>query len=200
MTVESLISQYGYTAIFIGAVLEGETVLLIAAVLVQQGLLDFKGVLLASAAGAFAGDQFFFQLGRLKGACLFRHRAAWQRKLDRAGRWLNHRHGVVILFYRFIYGMRAVIPFLLGAGRCRVGTFTLLSSASAMAWATVIGTGGYFFGEIFQRLILEGQEIQKNALLGVALLASLVIGRRWWAHRRDAIQGRKRGPGDDRAP
>lgn len=200
MTVESLISQYGYTAIFIGAVLEGETVLLIAAVLVQQGLLDFKGVLLASAAGAFAGDQFFFQLGRLKGACLFRHRAAWQRKLDRAGRWLNHRHGIVILFYRFIYGMRAVIPFLLGAGRCRVGTFTLLSTASAMAWATVIGTGGYFFGEVFQRLILEGQAIQKNALLGLALLAILVIGRRWRAHRRDAIQGRKRGPGDDRAP
>ena len=195
MTVETLIAQYGYAAIFIGAVLEGETVLLIAAVLVQQGLLDFKWVLLASAAGAFAGDQFFFQLGRLRGACLFRHRAAWQHKLDRAGRWLNHRHGIVILLYRFIYGMRAVIPFLLGAGRCRVGTFTLLSAASAMAWATVIGTGGYFFGELFQRLILEGQSIQKNALLGVALLASLVIGRRWRAHRRDAIQGRKRGQG-----
>jgi membrane protein DedA with SNARE-associated domain len=191
MTVESLIAQYGYTAIFIGALLEGETVLLIAAVLVQQGLLDFKWVLLASAAGAFAGDQFFFQLGRLKGACLFRHRAAWQHKLDRAGRWLNLRHGIVVLLYRFIYGMRAVIPFLLGAGRCRVGTFTLLSAASAMAWATVIGTGGYFFGEIFQRLILEGQSIQKNGLLGVALLASLVIGMRWRAHRRDALQRKK---------
>ncbi|MCB2170410.1 MAG: DedA family protein [Deltaproteobacteria bacterium] len=189
--MESLIAQYGYTAIFIGALLEGETVLLIAAVLVQQGLLEFKWVLLASAAGAFAGDQFFFQLGRLKGACLFRHRAAWQHKLDRAGRWLNLRHGIVVLLYRFIYGMRAVIPFLLGAGRCRVGTFTLLSAASAMAWATVIGTGGYFFGEIFQRLILEGQSIQKNGLLGVALLASLVIGMRWRAHRRDALQRKK---------
>jgi membrane protein DedA with SNARE-associated domain len=200
MTVETLIAQFGYLAIFIGAVLEGETVLLIAAVLVQQGLLDFKGVLLASAAGAFAGDQFFFQLGRLKGACLFKHRAGWQRKLDRAGRWLNHRHGIVILLYRFIYGMRAVIPFLLGAGRCRAGTFTLLSAASAMAWATVIGTGGYFFGEVFQRLILDGQSIQKNALLSVALLASLVIGMRWRAHRRDAIQGKKSDQGNDIAP
>jgi membrane protein DedA with SNARE-associated domain len=200
MTVETLIAQFGYLAIFVGAVLEGETVLLIAAVLVQQGLLDFKWVLLTSAAGAFAGDQFFFQLGRLKGACLFRHQAAWQHKLDRAGRWLNHRHGIVILLYRFIYGMRAVIPFLFGAGRCRVGTFTLLSAASAMAWATVIGTGGYLFGEVFQRLILEGQSIQKNALLGVALLASLVIGMRWRAHRRDAIQGKKREQGNDIAP
>jgi membrane protein DedA with SNARE-associated domain len=200
MTVETLIAQFGYLAIFIGAVLEGETVLLIAAVLVQQGLLDFKWVLLASAAGAFAGDQFFFQLGRLKGACLFRHRAAWQHKLDRAGRWLNHRHGIVILLYRFIYGMRAVIPFLLGVGRCRVGTFTLLSAASAIAWATVIGTGGYFFGKVFQRLILEGQSIQKNALLGVALLASLVIGMRWRAHRRDAIQRKKDRRVDTTAP
>jgi len=201
MTVESLISQYGYTAIFIGAVLEGETVLLIAAVLVQQGLLDFKGVLLASAVGAFAGDQFFFQLGRLKGACLFSHRAAWQRKLDRAGRWLNHRHGIVILLYRFIYGMRAVIPFLLGSGRCRVCTFTLLSAASAMAWATVIGTGGYFFGEVFQRLILEGRSFQKLALLCAALLASLVIGMRWRAHRREAaIAGKNDRRGGDDPP
>jgi len=200
MTVESFIGQYGYTAIFIGAVLEGETVLLIAAVLVQQGLLDFKAVLLASAAGAFAGDQFFFQLGRLKGACLLGHRAAWQRKLDRAGRWLNHRQSIVILLYRFIYGMRAVIPFLLGSGRCRVCTFTLLSAASAMVWATVIGTGGYFFGEVFQRLILEGRSIQKYALLCMVLLASLVIGRRWRARRRDAIQRKKDRRVDTTAP
>ena len=200
MILETLVAQYGYPAIFIGAIVEGETVLLIAAVLVQQGLLDFKYVLLASAAGAFVGDQFFFHLGRFKGSDCFRHKVAWQRKLERAGRWLNHRHGIVIFLYRFIYGMRAVIPFLLGSGRCRVCTFTLLSAASAMVWATVIATGGYFFGAVFQRLILEGQSIQKDALLCVALLASLVIGMRWRAHRRDAIQGKKRDPGDDVAP
>jgi len=200
MTVESFIAQYGYTAIFIGAVLEGETVLLIAAVLVQQGMLDFNGVLLVSAAGAFAGDQFFFQLGRRKGARLLGHRAAWQRKLDRAGRWLNHRQSMVILLYRFIYGMRAVIPFMLGSGPCRVRTFTLLSAVSAMVWATVIGIGGYFFGELFQRLILEGRSIQKDALLCVALLASLVIGIRWQAYRREAIQRKKDRRVDTTAP
>jgi hypothetical protein len=34
----------------------------------------------------------------------------------------------------------------------------------------------------------------------MVLLASLVIGRRWRAHRRDAIQGKKRDQGNDIAP
>ena len=42
MTLETFVAQYGYPAVFIGAILEGETVLLIAAVLVQQGQLDLR--------------------------------------------------------------------------------------------------------------------------------------------------------------
>lgn len=110
-TLEMLLGRFGYTAIFIGAILEGETVLLLAAVFVQQGVLDFKGMLLASSLGAFVGDQLFFHLGRCKGTGLFRRYPAWQSKLDRAGRILERRRGTVVLGYRFIYGMRSVIPF-----------------------------------------------------------------------------------------
>jgi membrane protein DedA with SNARE-associated domain len=197
MSVEAVIAQYGYTAIFIGAVLEGETVLLIAAVLVQQGMLDFKSVLLASAAGAFAGDQFFFHLGHLRGGRLLRRRAAWQGKLDRAWHWLGRRRVVIILFYRFIYGMRAVIPFLLGSsGMCRVHIFTLLSAASALAWATIIGGGGYLFGAAFQCWIIEGRSFQRGGVLCIALAVASVGGWRWWQYRRHGTAGKKACRGD----
>ncbi len=189
MTLETLVAQYGYPALFIGAILEGESVLLIAALLVQQGLMDPKGMVLASAMGAFVGDQFFFHLGRRKGPGLFRHRPTWQQKMNCAVAMLDRRREVVVLFYRFIYGMRAIIPFLLGSGKCRVGTFALLSFLSAIAWAVIIGSGGYLLGEAFQRILEHGRYFQIGVL---ALGALVVISVMMWHRRRK----RKRTKGD----
>ena len=186
MTLETLVAEYGYLAVFIGAIVEGETVLLIAAVLVQQGFMDFSYVLSASAAAAFIGDQFFFHLGRLKGPDCFRHQAAWQSRMQKAIHLLDRKRGIVVFFYRFIYGMRAVIPFLLGAGRCRGLTFALLSAASAIAWALVFATGGYYFGSIFQSLIRKSQFFQKGGLAGGVCLVAIVCVWRWWKNRQGA--------------
>ena len=182
-TLEMLLGRFGYTAIFIGAILEGETVLLLAAVFVQQGVLDFKGMLLASSLGAFVGDQLFFHLGRCKGSGLFRRYPAWQGKLDRAGRILERRRGTVVLGYRFIYGMRSVIPFLLGAGRCRVSMFAVLSAVSAIAWALIIGSGGYYFGEVFEAVFEQSRMLQQCALGGILLIAVIAAAIRWWRKR-----------------
>ena len=183
MTLADFIAQYGWVTVFIGALLEGETVVLVAAVLVQQGYLNFKSVLLSAAIGAFVGDQFFFHLGRHHGSRLFTKHPIWQRRLDRATALLARRRKWVILFYRFIYGMRAVIPFLLGSGNCEVRSFTALSAFSAMLWAAVIGTGGYWFGDVFQRLLQQGRHVQQGVLGALILLLIVVAGFRWWRRR-----------------
>ena len=184
MTLEVLLSQYGYAAIFVGAILEGETVLLIGAVFVQQGLLDFRALLLASALGAFVGDQCFFHLGRLKGSRFLRRFPARQRKMDQAARMLARRGTVVILLYRFIYGMRAVIPFLLGAGRCRVVPFNLLIAVSAAAWTLLIGTGGYCFGEALASMLAKNRAIQQGGIIGLLLIVVTAASLyRWWKRR-----------------
>jgi membrane protein DedA with SNARE-associated domain len=102
-----------------------------------------------------------------------------------------------VFSYRFIYGMRAVIPFLLGAGRCRGLTFALLSAASAIAWALVFATGGYYCGSIFQSLILKSQYLQKGGLAGGACLVAIVCAWRWWKYRR-ARSSKKQPPPRDR--
>ena len=184
MTLEAIVARFGYPALFVGAVLEGETALLIGAALAQQGLLDVKAMLLASALGAFAGDQFFFYLGRIKGAAFIGRLPTWKRKIHKAVSRLERHRVLVILAYRFIYGMRAVIPFLLGAGMMRAVTFTVLSAASAVAWAVAIGSAGYGLGEAAQRFMVQGRVIQQRVLLGAAVLVVLVLAICWWRRRR----------------
>lgn len=175
MTFESFIATYGYPAVFLGAVLEGETVLLLAAVLVHQGLLDFSSVVLASGLGAFTGDQCFYHFGRLHGHSLFTRRPHARRRLERAAALLGRHPRIAILGYRFLYGLRAVIPYLLGTGRCRPLVFTLLSGLSAAVWSIVITGGGVYGGRVFSDLVQQGLAAQKWLFLGLGIVVLLVV-------------------------
>ena len=53
----TLISQYGYAALVIGSLAEGETVTLLGGVAAHQGLLQFPLVVLSVALGGMIGDQ-----------------------------------------------------------------------------------------------------------------------------------------------
>ena len=55
-----LISQYGYAALVVGSIAEGETITLLGGVAAHQGLLKFPLVVMAVALGGMIGDQLLF--------------------------------------------------------------------------------------------------------------------------------------------
>ncbi len=55
MDLNTLISQYGYAALVIGSLAEGETVTLLGGVAAHQGLLKFPLVVLSVALGGMIG-------------------------------------------------------------------------------------------------------------------------------------------------
>lgn len=60
MDLNTLISQYGYAALVIGSLAEGETVTLLGGVAAHQGLLKFPLVVLSVALGGMIGDQVLY--------------------------------------------------------------------------------------------------------------------------------------------
>ena len=74
--LESFVQSYGYGALFLGTLLEGETVLILAGLMAHMGLMKLPLVILVALLGSFLGDQFYFFLGRRKGGALLdRHPA-----------------------------------------------------------------------------------------------------------------------------
>ena len=63
MNWTDLIQHYGYIAIFIGTLFEGETVLMIGAYAVHQHILHFPMLIAVAMLGSFIGDQFYYQMG-----------------------------------------------------------------------------------------------------------------------------------------
>jgi len=74
--LESFVQSYGYGALFLGTLLEGETVLILAGLMAHMGLMKLPPVILVALLGSFLEDQFYFFLGRRQGAALLdRHPA-----------------------------------------------------------------------------------------------------------------------------
>ena len=83
MDLNTLISQYGYAALVIGSLAEGETVTLLGGVAAHQGLLKFPLVVLSVALGGMIGDQVLYLCGRRFGGKLLRRFSKHQDKIER---------------------------------------------------------------------------------------------------------------------
>lgn len=177
MDFHQLIIDYGYLALFIGTFLEGETILVVAGFLAHSGYLELPWVILAAFSGTFAGDQTFFYLGRFKGIRFLEKRPLWHSKTDKVFDLL-HRHQIkVVLGFRFLYGVRNVTPFVIGASRMHPGKFFVLNFLGAMIWAIAVGYLGYQFGDIAESVLGEIKQYEIHFLVGLVTIGLLLFWR-----------------------
>ena len=177
MDLQQLVIDYGYWALFIGTYLEGETILVIAGFLAYSGYLELPIVILTAFLGTFAGDQTFFYLGRWKGIAFLEKRPLWHSKTDKVFDLL-HRHQIkVVLGFRFLYGVRNVTPFVIGASRMHPLKFFVLNFLGALIWAIAVGYLGYSFGDIAEVILGRIKEYEIYFLGGLVLIGALLFWR-----------------------
>lgn len=177
MNFEPFVEHFGYAAVLVGTFFEGETILVIAGFLAHQGYLELGGAIAAAFAGSLLGDQLYFHIGRWKGPDFIASRPSLARHRHKV-EGLLHKHRVwLILGFRFVYGLRTVTPFVLGASQVSARLFFALNSISAIAWATVIATAGYYFGTALDAVLGQVKEYEllvMGLLAGSALILWLV--------------------------
>lgn len=173
MRLEELIIHYGYLALFLGTFFEGETILIVAGYLAHNGILELPLVILFAFLGSFAGDQSFFYLGRSKGISLLEKHPPWQRKAKKVFPLLKRYQIAVSLGFRFLYGVRNVTPFVIGASGLSPWRFFMLNMLGAISWAAIFGVLGFQLGVIVERSLHQVKEYEMFALGGMLLLALL---------------------------
>lgn len=174
MPLERFIETYGYFALLIGVLLEGETIVLLAGFAAHQGYMSLPLVVIIAFLGTLFGDQLFFSIGRYRGKAFLDRRPRWRPKVDRVSRLLERYHNLVILGFRFIYGMRAVTPFVIGVSKIKTLRFALLNFVSALAWAAIIAFGGFLFGRTLESGLASLRHYELGAVAGVAFIAMAV--------------------------
>jgi membrane protein DedA with SNARE-associated domain len=171
---EELVTHYGYIALLIGTFLEGETILVIGGLLAHRGYLELPYVIASAFAGTLFGDQLYFYIGRIKGKKFIDSRPLWQAKSRRVLALLEKHQTLLILGFRFIYGIRTVTPFVLGSIGISPLRYLLLNICGALLWAMAIGILGFYFGQALELVIGEVKRYEK-AVIATLLFLSAVI-------------------------
>ena len=160
MTLEYILNTYGYFALMIGTFLEGETILVAAGFLAHRGYLELPWVIFFAFIGTLAGDQLYFFLGRVKGMDFIESRPGWQAKSTRVFSLLQKHQIVVIIGFRFLYGIRTVTPFLIGTSGLNPVRFIIWNSIGAGFWAIAVGALGYLFGQAVEVVLEEAKKYE----------------------------------------
>ena len=183
MDLNTLISQYGYAALVIGSLAEGETVTLLGGVAAHQGLLKFPLVVLSVALGGMIGDQVLYLCGRRFGGKLLRRFSKHQDKIERAQKLIQRHPYLFVIGTRFMYGFRVIGPTLIGASQLPPKIFLPLNILGAFAWSLIFTTIGYTGGQVIAPWLHNLDQHLKH-WVWLILVVVLVVGVRWWLKRR----------------
>ena len=136
--VIEFIQNWGYLAVLFGAIIEGESIILTACYLAYKGVLEFPKVVTIAFFGTLFADQTLYMIGRHYGTKIIKKRPHWQAPADKAFRLLHKWDIWFILSFRFIYGIRAISPIVIGSSGVLPRRFIPLNFLAAVIWTGII--------------------------------------------------------------
>lgn len=179
MTIAALVAQYGYLAVFVGALLEGETVLLLAGAAAQRGLLSYPVVVLIAFFAGTLGDQILFAIGRRYGTALLRRYPGFEARAARIRELIRRHQNALVVGVRFMYGLRLIGPVAIGMSEVSARRFLVFNLIGAAIWAPLVVGVGFLFGEALDRVLAGLGRFEALALGVVALIViGVALGRR----------------------
>jgi membrane protein DedA with SNARE-associated domain len=187
--LESLLTTYGYPALVIGAFLEGETVMILAGVAAHMGYLSLDWVIICGFSGTVFGDQLYFYLGRHHGKSILARRPSWQTPADRVFGKLKKHQNLLILSFRFLYGIRTVAPFAIGMSEVSYLRYALLNIIGAGIWAISIAFAGYYFGHAVETVLGDIKKYEVEVMVALISIACLVWFIRYYRQHRSTRDG-----------
>ena len=177
--LQHFLNDFGYLALFLGTFFEGETILVLAGFLAFRGYMDIKLVMLVAFFGSYAGDQLWYFLGRRHGRKLLARRPRWQMMGDRALEHIRKHPDIWVLSFRFVYGLRTVMPVAIGLSGYPPRRYLILNGLGAAVWASALGLAAYHFGSLLEGLLGNIKKYELWVLGGLLLLGVLL-----WVSRR----------------
>lgn len=179
--ITSLLANYGYWAIFIGCLLEGETILILGGLAAHQTSLRLVDVIAVATLGGMIGDQVLFWIGRYFGPRILPRLHRKQPAIDRVSELIKRYPTASIFSVRFLYGMRLVGPLVIGASRLSPVRFALINLLGAGVWAVLFVMAGYWAGQALEHLLGNLKPYRLPIIVGVVAIAA---GVAFYRHRR----------------
>jgi membrane-associated protein len=177
-------ASVGYGLVFLlvagetaGALVPGETALIVAASLAGQGTLSLTLVWAAAATGAIAGDSIGYLIGA-HGLRLLVRRVS-PNLLSRGDAFFTRHGAKAVFFARWIPGLRLVGAWFAGAARMPWPRFLVWNALGGVCWAASIAVTAFLIGHAAGAIFgVVGAILAATLLLFAAPLAWRASTRR----------------------
>ncbi|MBA1194440.1 DedA family protein [Enterobacterales bacterium AW_CKDN230030176-1A_HGKHYDSX7] len=193
--LQQFLQDFGYFALFLGTFFEGETILVLAGFLAFRGYMDINLVVLTAFFGSYAGDQLWYFLGRSRGRSLLARKPSWQAAGDRALEHIRRHPDIWVLSFRFVYGLRTVMPVAIGLSGYPPRRYLLLNGIGAAVWAIALGAAAYHFGAVLEGLLGSVKKYELWVLGGLLLVGILL----WIRRRFRTVRAERKATADAKA-
>ncbi len=162
--VEPYIAAYGSIALFIiiyfesfGAPVPGETLLIAASLLAQQGELSLSVMLLAVFLGAILGDSTGYLIGHFGGRKILIRFGPYIKltpeRLEQFEKLFEKYGSGIVITARFFAILRQLNGIMAGALKMHWLKFVSANIIGAALWTLVWGAGPYYFSALFKKLL-----------------------------------------------
>jgi len=187
-------SGWAYLVVFLLAFLDvlvpfvpSETSVITGGVVAAAGDLSLPLLIAVAAAGAFAGDNTAYWIGRRFGARFserFLRGEKAQGRMKWAERQLHERGGELIVVARFIPAGRTAVTLTAGTVRYPWRRFAAFDAVAAIVWASYAALLGYFGGHAFEKAPWKGLLLA----LGIAFAVTASVEALRWVLRRRRVR------------
>jgi membrane protein DedA with SNARE-associated domain len=181
-----LIPDHGYAVTMLGALLEGETILVLAGLASNRGYLALPNLMVIGAIGGFLGDQFYFAIGRHHGARVLARFPSIGKHAARAASLIERYPELSIVSVRYMYGLRIVGPIMIGMSRIGWVHYAALNALGAILWSVTWVGVGYLAGSAIEALLGNLKRVE-HVLFAIALVVVVVatIALHWYRRHSD---------------
>ena len=163
------------TGAFVGLILPGETVVILAGAVAGQGATSVVATIVVVWVGAFGGDSTSFWIGRRLGrGFALRHGPKLritEERLERVETYFERYGGRTVVVGRFIGLVRALAPFTAGTSGWRYRDYLPYCVMGTGLWAAAFCLVGY----LASQHINDAVRIASNVTFGLGVLAAVGV-------------------------
>ena len=161
------------TSLFVGLVMPGDTVVLVASTGVAD-IGDFFWLLGCVLLGSLLGESFGFWIGRLFGERIRASKLGQkigEKNWRMADAFIESRGGLAVAISRFLPVLHSLVPVVAGATKMRYGVFIRWTLAACAVWASAYVGVGYLAKSSYEQI---GSSLKFGGLIFVAIILIFV--------------------------
>lgn len=151
-TIIQIISDYRLVAVFLGAALFGETVIISSAFLAAKGVFSLASVFSLTFLGTIVSDSIWFYFGS-NIINFSRKSEKYKDYILKIEKITGNKTFLALLFIKFLYGTRILTIIYLSIKRISFIRFLIFNTLGTLIWLPVIIGIGWFAGKGLINLI-----------------------------------------------